>query len=74
MLPKQAYLEAIGDLPSDDAVQVILQECFPATHKADRGLMWRGYFWTGELKSNTYMLNTSVDLGWPEKRCVFLGA
>ena len=65
VLPKQAYKEARGDLPSNDAVQVILQECLPATHKGDHGFMWRGYFWSGELKSTTYMLNTLEDLGWP---------
>ena len=40
-------------------------ECLPATHKGDRGFNGGGYFWSGELKSTTYMLNTLEDLGWP---------
>ena len=57
MLPEAAVKEALGrELPNELVLSTILEHCENWTHGNESGFNWRGFFWSGELKLNTYML------------------
>ena len=57
VLPEAAVEQVFGwTLPPEQVLATILEHCEPYTNGNEPGFQWRGFFWSGELKLNKYML------------------